>query len=716
MLVGVSEPPRVRPVSLVERVVTTALVPVLVVLGDRIPLSDLNGGQLRHSKGPLSPFAVGLAPFITAYGLVELAALVVPPWRRWRHEARGRVRLERWSGALGIALAAVQALGVAMALETTDLVTPPGWGTRAEHTATLVGGACLLALAARWATRRGLVNGYVLWWTAPVLIDLARGGAFREAAVRGSGRDVVLLAVALAVAVAATLIAVAGGDTGPAAVRVDDTTYRGGSTAAPRPWFPIPVSSIQPIGFASAVLLFPAVLHGLDVPGMGALQSVLQRGDVVFDVAYVALVAVAMLVAVALLYRPDEVSAFMRRLGSVSDQAARADTSAALRRALLPTLAYLLTLVVASWAAGGKSSAVPAMATLALATAAMVDLVRSTVAHGRASDLVCVTQVHDAYAVAALRAALRTEGIDARPRGMAVLSLLQAFAPYAPVELFVRAGDVERASALLRHWAAGEAKPVTPPGSTRGSAPVPWSLGARTAAFVGLAAAALAVGLVPRAAEGPPAKRADIAIVRVDDDADPLRGVREDDAPEGVGVFAETAPLGQGRTERRSYARVALRSGESLQAAWARVLPWLQRLPLPPGDHWAWEPAMEPDDTRDNEEGMTTFHVTALRTFLLSGEPVVTTADVEAAHASLDEQGMGRASVLVTLTPAGGERFYQVTEEWLGRRLAILIDDHIESAPVIRAPIRGGHLSVTMGAGAPDQQLADARRLAASLR
>jgi len=713
MLVAVNEPPRVRPVSLVERVATTALVPVLILLGERIPLSHVNADVFASGSVRLSPLAVGLGPFITAYALVELAALVIPSWRRWRHEARGRVRLERMSGVLAIALALVQAFGVAQSLEAAGIATDPGWGTRVVLTATLVGGACAMALAARWATRRGLVNGYVLWWTLPVVIDLGRGAAFRQAAVHGGTRDVVLLGVALAVAIAATVVAVARGDASPAAVRVDDSAYRGGTTGAPRPSFPIPVSSLQPITFAGAVLMFPAVLASLHVPGMRELQAVVQRGDVPFEAAYLTLIAFATVVAAALLYRPDEVSTFMRRLGSVSDATARADTVSALRRAMLPTLAYLLVLVLASRTAHGKASAIPAMVTVALATAALVDLVRSVAAHARERDLVCVTQLHDAYAVAALRAALGAEGIVARPRGMAVLSLLQAFGPYAPAELYVRERDAERASALLRHWAGGEAKPAASPASARGEEPIGWSPRTRAVVMAALGAVVVAVGLVPRAGEGPPPKRAEIALVRVDDDADPLR---EDDGPEGVAIYAEAVPLGPGKTERRSYARIALRDGESMQAAWARLLPWLQRIPLAPGERWAWEPVTEPE-TREDADGVTRFRVTALRTFLLAGAPAVTTADVESADVGLDDEPMGRAYVLVTLTPSGGERFYQMTEDWVGRRLAIVIDDHIASAPVIRSPIGGGRVTITMGAaGERDQQLADARRLAASLR
>jgi preprotein translocase subunit SecD len=124
---------------------------------------------------------------------------------------------------------------------------------------------------------------------------------------------------------------------------------------------------------------------------------------------------------------------------------------------------------------------------------------------------------------------------------------------------------------------------------------------------------------------------------------------------------------------------------------------------------------MEPDDVRTEGDAVASFHVVGLRTFLLTGEPVITTKDVDAADATQDPQTLG-ADVRVSLGPDGADRFYGFTQEWVGRRLAIVIDDHIESAPVVRGPIRGGKISITMGVGAPDEQLANARRLAASLR
>jgi preprotein translocase subunit SecY len=706
-------------VSLWERVLTTALIPVIVLLSDLIPLPFVDSYALGRARVTVSPLALGVTPFITAYSLVELAALIIPRIRRWRHSAPGRLRLERCSGVLAVALATVQAFGLAQSLRTADFVTATGWQPVAVHTATLTGGACAAAVVARWATQRGLVNGFVLWWTVPLFADLVRGKAFHESLRLGGSGDVLLLGAALAVAVVVTGVALAGGEAIPWAARIDGVAYRDEKTAAPRAWFPIPLSSIWPLTVAPALLSLPALLVPFHVPGMEALQSFFESGTLVFYVADVVLVVLATFVAVALLYRPAEVSAFIRRLGTVSDETARTDAESAMQRALGPTVVYLLALVAASAAAHGHSAAVPTMASLAVLTGLGLDLVSSARAHVRARDLVGVGVVHDAYAVAALRAALLAEGIDAQARGMAVLSLLQAFGAYAPAEIYVRPADAERASALLRHWAAGEAKPVASVGSAARGMRVPWSPELRAAVIAGLGGVALVMALMalwPASRVEPPARRAEVAIVRVDDVSDPLRAAHAEDGPEGFSLYSESVPLEKGHYATRYYARMALRDGESLQAAWARLEPWLREFPPPSGDRWAWEAVTDAVQPSEDDQPVT-FRIVGLRTLVLTGDPVVTTRDIEFADVGLEDHGSGPPYVSVTLNPEGAERFYGVTKEWLGRRLAIVVDGAVSSAPYIKSPIPGGHLVISMGnVGSPEQQLAEAKRLAAALR
>ncbi len=704
-----SEPPRVPHITLAERVVTTALVPVLVLLADRIPLAGVDASVPAKSGVHVSLMATGLAPFITAYTLVELVALVVPPFRPARHSATGRGWLERASVALALVFAVVQGLGVAMSLETVGPGVQAGWGQRAVVTASLAGGSCIAAVAARWATRRGLLNGYVLWWTLPTLFDLLRGDSLRAAALRDGGRGVALFAIALLVPVAATLVAVRGADAPP--------------ERPSKLRFPVPVSSIQPYTLAGALLMFPAALAPFHVPGMRDLQALLQRNDVVFDVADVGLILLGMLVATVLLYVPREVTAFVRQMGGTAPAGGRRDLDATLRLALLPTAAYLLVLFVGMKAMRSASPHAPAVVVVALGTAAAVDLVRSLRAHVRRRDLVLVTTVHEAYEVPSLRAALAGEGIDTTSRGTAVLSLLQAWGPYAPAELYVPAGQAERAATLLGQWGAegpGAASPA-PTGIEDGKAAAPEAsteLAPRTRAIVlaALGAIAIAVLAMPAPAPPPGLPRAAIAIVRIDDVVNPLRDQRAEDAPEGVSIYSENVPGPDHGSRDRAYARVVAQHGESLDAAWARLLSWLTGFPLPDGDRWAGEEVLEADESSGNDAEPGAWKAVAIRSLILDGAPIVTTADVLDAHVTVDDELLGNPSVTLTLSERGATRFADATGAWVGQRLAIVVNARVNSAPVVRSRIGGGKVSISMGAGDREKQTEDARRLAASLR
>jgi len=88
----------------------------------------------------------------------------------------------------------------------------------------------------------------------------------------------------------------------------------------------------------------------------------------------------------------------------------------------------------------------------------------------------------------------------------------------------------------------------------------------------------------------------------------------------------------------------------------------------------------------------------------------------DAAVGQSDIEGDSLLYVSVTLSPAGAKRFERATREWMHRRMAIELDGVIDSAPVIKTAIGGGHLSISLGAGDPEEHMAAARHLADSLR
>lgn len=67
-------------------------------------------------------------------------------------------------------------------------------------------------------------------------------------------------------------------------------------------------------------------------------------------------------------------------------------------------------------------------------------------------------------------------------------------------------------------------------------------------------------------------------------------------------------------------------------------------------------------------------------------------------------------------TADGGRRFALLTRGLVRRRLAIVLDERVLSAPLVQEEIDGGRAVITMGGvGTSEEQLAEARALAVAL-
>ncbi len=81
-----------------------------------------------------------------------------------------------------------------------------------------------------------------------------------------------------------------------------------------------------------------------------------------------------------------------------------------------------------------------------------------------------------------------------------------------------------------------------------------------------------------------------------------------------------------------------------------------------------------------------------------------------------DQEHMGGYLVAIAFNNVGAERFEEVTGANVQRRFAIILDDVIDSLPVIRTKIGGGRATITLGEGDPEVQLQKARKLELVLR
>jgi preprotein translocase subunit SecD len=75
-----------------------------------------------------------------------------------------------------------------------------------------------------------------------------------------------------------------------------------------------------------------------------------------------------------------------------------------------------------------------------------------------------------------------------------------------------------------------------------------------------------------------------------------------------------------------------------------------------------------------------------------------------------------RPEVLVEFNRYGTRVFGDLTAESVGRKMAILLDNKVRSAPVIQSAIPGGRSNISMGSGNPDEQQRDADMLVSVLK
>jgi len=107
----------------------------------------------------------------------------------------------------------------------------------------------------------------------------------------------------------------------------------------------------------------------------------------------------------------------------------------------------------------------------------------------------------------------------------------------------------------------------------------------------------------------------------------------------------------------------------------------------------------------------------AYRTYLVQREVPLTGESLEGANANISQ--INEPEVNITFDAVGAKEFERLTEASVGKRMAIVLDDYVQSAPRINEKIGGGSARITMGrAGAKsfDEWFADAQTLALVLK
>jgi preprotein translocase subunit SecD len=190
---------------------------------------------------------------------------------------------------------------------------------------------------------------------------------------------------------------------------------------------------------------------------------------------------------------------------------------------------------------------------------------------------------------------------------------------------------------------------------------------------------------------------------------------------EGIAQYTEGAPAGETNGKKNQpvkayYARMSCQppkyGGESMTDCLNRFKAWAKTLNVPDDHLIGFEAVTEPVENTEPLQ----FKQVGWRTLYLYARAELTGDYITDASIGQDQQNFGQYYVLLSFSPAGADRFEEVTGANVNRRFAIILDDIVDSAPVIKQKIGGGKATITMGAGDPEKQLHDARQLETVLR
>src|SRR6202142_1190200 len=136
------------------------------------PMDLFGGGNLR----PLTIFALGIMPYITASIIFQLLTVVYEPLARIQKEGElGRRKITQWTRYMPVVLAVLQSIGIAAILTRQGLVLNPGPGFILMTVLTLTAGTTFIMWLGEQITDRGIGNGMSLLIFAGIVAGLPRG-------------------------------------------------------------------------------------------------------------------------------------------------------------------------------------------------------------------------------------------------------------------------------------------------------------------------------------------------------------------------------------------------------------------------------------------------------------------------------------------------------------------------------------------------------------
>jgi preprotein translocase subunit SecY len=267
-----------------RRLVFLVLALVVYRIGAHIPVPGIDPNELAKlfqqnkggildmfnmfSGGALSRFtifALGIMPYISASIIMQLLTVVSPTLEALKKEGEaGRRKITQYTRYGTVVLAAFQALGISVALESQrGLVIDPGLAFRFTTVVTLMTGTMFLMWLGEQITERGIGNGISMIIFGGIVAGLpaAMGGTLELVRTGAMSVFLAIVIFAVVVLVTAVVVFIEKGQrrilVNYAKRQVGNRLYGGQSSFLP---LKLNMSGVIPPIFASSIILFPATL------------------------------------------------------------------------------------------------------------------------------------------------------------------------------------------------------------------------------------------------------------------------------------------------------------------------------------------------------------------------------------------------------------------------------------------------------------------------
>ncbi|PKU21870.1 preprotein translocase subunit SecY [Telmatospirillum siberiense] len=282
------------------------------------------GGALSR----MTIFALNIMPYISASIIMQLMTTVVPSLESLKKEGeQGRKRINQYTRYATVIIAAVQAYGIAVGLESMTArggaaVFDPGLFFRFTTVVTLVGGTMFLMWLGEQITARGVGNGTSLIIFAGIVANLPRAivSTLELGRTGALSAALILFLIFMGVGVVALIVYVERAQRRIIIQypkrQVGNKVYGGEASHLP---LKLNTSGVIPPIFASSILLMPITAAGFAAGNgpewLGTVTALLGRGQPLYMALYLGLIVFFAFFYTAVVFNPVDTADNLKKHG-----------------------------------------------------------------------------------------------------------------------------------------------------------------------------------------------------------------------------------------------------------------------------------------------------------------------------------------------------------------------------------------------------------------